>query len=326
MVKLPHRRQFLHLAAGAAALPAVSRIAGAQTYPTHPIRFVVPAAAGGGIDFVARLIGEHVSSTIGQPVLIENKGGAGGMLGVEMAAKSPPDGYTVLICNDSLASAPHTVRFNVDYVWTLLPVIQTVLTAQVIVVNPSLDVHSLPELIATAKHQPGIAYATSGVGSQQHFLMEWIARDAGIKLEHVPYRGAGQAVNDFIAGHIMIAALGPVAMLPHHQAGTLRIIAQSGRKRAPILPDVSTVEEAGLKGIVIETWQGAFVPKGTPSTIISRLNAEIQKAIQDPTVGQKLREATYELVGGSPEQLAALVRGDSEKYERLARELNIKVD
>jgi tripartite-type tricarboxylate transporter receptor subunit TctC len=324
-MKFP-RRKFLHLGAGAVGLAAVSRMAWAQTYPGRPIRFIVPSAAGGGIDFVARLIGDHVSRSIGQPVLVENKGGAGGMLGVEAAASSPPDGYTVLYCNDSLASAPQTAKFNVDYIRTLLPVIETVKTAQVVVVHPSLGVQSLPELIATAKRRPGLTYASSGVGSQQHFLMEWIARDAGIKLEHVPYRGAGQAVNDLVAGHVMVAALGPVAMLPHHQAGTLRIIAQSGRRRAPILPDIPTVEETGLKGIVIETWQGAFVPKGTPPGIISRLNAEIQNAIQDPTVGQKLQLATYELVGGSAEQLGALFQEDSQKYERLARELNISGD
>jgi len=324
-MKFP-RRKFLHLGAGAVGLAAVSRMAWAQTYPGRPIRFIVPSAAGGGIDFVARLIGDHVSRSIGQPVLVENKGGAGGMLGVEAAASSPPDGYTVLYCNDSLASAPQTAKFNVDYIRTLVPVIETVKTAQVVVVHPSLGVQSLPELIATAKRRPGLTYASSGVGSQQHFLMEWIARDAGIKLEHVPYRGAGQAVNDLVAGHVMVAALGPVAMLPHHQAGTLRIIAQSGRRRAPILPDIPTVEETGLKGIVIETWQGAFVPKGTPPGIISRLNAEIQNAIQDPTVGQKLQLATYELVGGSAEQLGALFQEDSQKYERLARELNISGD
>src|SRR5207248_16679 len=143
---------------------------------------------------------------------------------------------------------------------------------------------------------------------------------------HVPYRGAGQAVNDLIAGHVMIAALGPAAIVPHHRLGTLRIIAQSSRKRAQVLPEVPTVEEAGLRGIVLETWQGAFVPQGTLPAIISRLNAEIGNALLDPTVREKLLQATFEPVGGSAEQLAALVREDSDKYARLARELNIKAE
>jgi tripartite-type tricarboxylate transporter receptor subunit TctC len=174
-MKLP-RRAFLHLAAGAAALPAILRFAEAQAYPSRPVRFVVPFVAGGGVDFIARLVGEHVSSTIGQPIIIENKAGAGGLLGIESAAKSSPDGYTVLICNDSLASAPHTVKFNVDYIATLQPIIQLTRAAVVIVVHPQLGVKSIADLIDAAKRRPGIAYASSGVGTQQHFVMEWIAR------------------------------------------------------------------------------------------------------------------------------------------------------
>jgi len=314
----------LHLAAGAGVLPALSRIARAQAYPARPIRFIVPSVAGGGLDFVARLIADHVSRAVAQPIIIENKAGGGGLLGIEAAAKSPPDGYTALICNDSLVSAPHIVKFNVDYVWSLLPVIQTVRTGQVVVVHPSLGVRSIGELIDAAKRRPGMAYASSV--AQQHFLMEWIAQAAGIKLEHIPYRGAGQSVNDLIAGHVMIGAAGPTAIIPHHRTGTLRIIAQSSQTRARSLADVPTLEEAGLKGIVLELWQGAFVPARTPADIIIRLNTEIRRAVLDPMIGQKLLEASYEPVGGSAEQLAALVREDSDKYARLARELNIRAD
>jgi tripartite-type tricarboxylate transporter receptor subunit TctC len=171
-----------------------------------------------------------------------------------------------------------------------------------------------------------MGYGSSGAGTNQHFLGEWLAHAAGIKLDHIPYRGAGQAINDLIAGHVTIAALGPVATIPHHRAGALRIIAQSSQARSTTLPDVPTIEEAGLKGVVLETWQGAFVPGGTPPAIIARLNIEIRNAMLDPTIGEKLLQAGYEAVGGTPEQLALLVREDSAKYARLARELKIKLE
>jgi len=324
--KFPHRRQFLHLASGVGALPIMSRIAWAQAYPVRPIRFIVPLAAGGGLDFVARLTADHLSRALGQQVIVENKAGAGGMLGIESAAKSPPDGYTVLITTDGIASAPQIVRFNVDYVRTLVPVSHLVRTGHVIAVHPSLGVNSLSGLIDLVKRKPGTAYATSGQGTNQHFLGEWFADAAGIKLDHIPYRGAGQAINDLIAGHVTIAVLGPAAVIPHHRAGTLRIVAQSSQARSKSLPDVSTIEESGLKGVVLETWQGAFVPEGTPAAIIARLGAEMRNAMLDPTVTQKLLDGAYDTVGDSADQLAELVRDDSAKYARLARELKIKVD
>ena len=320
------RRKFLHLAVGAVALPAVSRIARAQAYPTRPIRLIVPLAAGGGSDLLARLTGDYLSRTISQPVIVENRVGAGGMLGIEAAAKSAPDGYTVLISSDAIASTPQIVTFNVDFVRTLVPVAQLIRSGHVIVVHPSLGVNSLAELVNLAKQRPSMGYATSGVGTNQHFLGEWLTQVAQIKLDHIPYRGAGQAVNDLIAGHVMIAVLGPVAIIPHHRAGILRILAQSSKLRSPSLPDVPTIEEAGIKGVVLETWQGAFVAEGTPSPIVARLRAEIHNAMLDPVIGQKLLQAAYEPVGGTSEQLALLVQEDSAKYARLARELKIKLE
>lgn len=317
------RRHFLPMILAPSMLPTVYRPGFAETFPARPIRIIVPFVAGGGVDFVARIIGEHVSRTIGQPVTIENKVGAGGMLGVETVAKSSPDGYTVLFCNDSIASAPQTARFDVDYIKSLLPVIQTVTTAQLIVVHPSFGVNSIADLVEAAKRQPGLAYATSGAGTQQHFLMEWIAKVAGIKFEHIPYRGTGQAVNDLIAGHVMLAAAGPASIIGHQRSDTLRIIAQSSLTRSHVFPQVPTLEEAGLPGVVLETWQGAFAPAGTSPAIISRLNAEIDNALLDPTIREKLSEATYEPVGGSIDRFATVVREDADKYKRLAQELHI---
>jgi tripartite-type tricarboxylate transporter receptor subunit TctC len=170
-----------------------------------------------------------------------------------------------------------------------------------------------------------MSFATSGVGSNQHILGEWFAKEAGIKLEHVPYRGAGQAVNDFIAGHILIGVLGPTALIPHYKAGTLRFLAQSSKVRSPSLPDVPTFEETGMKGIVSESWFGAFVPSGTPAAIIARLNAEMNRAVGDPATRDSLLQTATEPVGGSAEQFARVVQEDSARYARLAKELNIRI-
>jgi tripartite-type tricarboxylate transporter receptor subunit TctC len=321
------RRRFVQGVAAATAAPALSRVAmaQAQAYPTRPIRFIVPLAAGGGLDFVARLIGEHLSRTIGQQVYLENKLGAGGMIGVETAARSTPDGYSVLVTNDNVASAPHVLRVNTDFVKDLVPVIQLSQQTLVLAVHSSFNVKSVAELIAAAKAQPGMSFATSGVGSNQHILGEWFAKEAGIKLDHVPYRGAGQAVNDFIAGHILIGVLGPTALIPHFKTGTLRCLAQSTKERAQSLPDVPTFEEAGLKGMVLDAWYGAFVPTGTPAAIIGQLNAEMNRALADPAVRDSLLQTATEPVGGTAEQFAAVVREDSAKYARLAMELGIRV-
>jgi tripartite-type tricarboxylate transporter receptor subunit TctC len=323
---LRSRRQFLHLAAGAAALPAMSRIAWAQAYPTRPVRLVVNLAPGGGLDFMSRLIGEYLSRALGQQVVIENKPGAGGMLGVETVVKSAADGYTILATTDVVTSAPHIMSFNVDYVKELVPVIELIHFPQVLAVHPSLGVKTVAELIAAAKQKPGMGYATSGAGTQQHFIGEWFAQLAGIRLEHVPYRGAGQAINDLVAGHVLIGSLGPTAVIPHHKAGTVRIIAQSADARSPSLPDVPTFEEAGVKGLVLDVWQGVFAPPGTPASIVTRLNAEMNKALLDKVVRERLLEAAQEPVGGPPEHLAKIMQQDSAKYARLASELKIKAE
>jgi tripartite-type tricarboxylate transporter receptor subunit TctC len=319
------RRRFLQGAIAAAAVPALSRPAPAQAYPARPIRFIVPLAPGGGLDFVARLIGEYLSRTIGQQVYLENKLGAGGMIGIETAAKSPPDGYSVLVSNDNVASAPHVLRVNTDFVKDLVPVIQLSRQTLVLAVHSSFNVKSVAELIAAVKAQPGMSFATSGVGSNQHILGEWFAKEAGIKLEHVPYRGGGQAINDFIAGHILIAVLGPVALIPHSKTGTLRILAQSSKARAQSLPDVPTLEEAGMRGMVLESWFGAFVPSGTLGAVIARLNAEMNRAVADPATGDSFLQTATEPVGGSAEQFARVVQQDSARYAWLANDLNIRI-
>ena len=215
------RRQFLSLAGAALTAPAVVRPSSWPTYPWKPIRVVVMLAAGGGTDFLARLTGETVSRAIGQQIVIENRTGAGGTIGIESIAKSPADGYNVLFSNDNIASAPQILKINGDYQKDLVPVIFIARQPLVWAVHSSLKINTLKEFIDTMKKSPGKGFATSGVGSNQHFLGAWFLKEAGIKLDHVPYRGAGQAVNDLIAAHVPIACLGPTAMMPHYQNKTL---------------------------------------------------------------------------------------------------------
>ncbi len=257
----------------------------AQSYPTKPIRFVVPFPPGGSTDVGARLIAENLSRAFGQQVYIENKSGANGTIGIEDAAKSAPDGYTILVTTDTVLSNPHVFHTNIDPSKDLLPIIQVSRQPIVLAAHPSLGVNSLAELIALAKKRPGLPYATgSGLGSPQHMAVQWFAQIADIKLEQVPYRGGGQAINDLLGGHVKLGSLGSTPLIAHYKAGTLRLLAQTSKTRSPSLPDVPTYEEAGIKGLVLDQWLGVFAPAGTPSAIAELLNSEINKAIADPGV------------------------------------------
>jgi tripartite-type tricarboxylate transporter receptor subunit TctC len=213
---------------------------------------------------------------------------------------------------------------SIDPLRDLVPVVQLSRQPVALAVHPSLGVKSLSELVALAKERPGMSFATSGVGSQQQIVAEWFAKIAGIKLEHVPYRGGGQAINDLVAGHIKIASLGSSPLIPHYKAGTVRLLAQSTAARSPSLPDVPTYQEAGIKGLVLDQWLGVFVPAGTPPSVIARLNGEINKALAEAAIRESFLQSAQEPIGGSADAFARLVRDDFEKYRRLVQELNIK--
>ncbi len=325
-MKRIRRRRFLTLAGAAVAAPAISSLGWSQSYPNRPVRVIVMLAAGGGTDYLARLTGDFVSRALGQQVVVENRTGAGGTIGIETVSKSAPDGYTVLFSNDNIASAPQILKVNGDYQKDLIPVIQIARQPLVWAVHQSLNLNTLAEFINEMKQRPGKGYATSGVGSNQHFLGEWFLKSAGIKLDHVPYRGAGQAVNDLIAAHVPIATLGPTSLMPHYHAKTLRFLAQSSETRSSTLPEIPTFQESGFKGLVLDQWFGVFVPAGTPPEIVARLNAEFGKALEVASIREGMLKAANEPVGGSPEQFARLVREDSAKYARLSKELGIKVN
>jgi tripartite-type tricarboxylate transporter receptor subunit TctC len=304
---------------------AVPLAAPAQEWPSRPIRFIVPYPAGGSTDVGARVIADVLARSLGQQIVVENRSGGSGNIGFEAGARSAPDGYTVLIAPDQVASAPHVFKVSFDPLRDLVPVIQLSRQPVVLAVHPRLGIGSVAELIALAKQRPGMSYATSGVGSQQHMTVEWFAKIAGIRLEHVPYRGGAQAINDLVAGHVMIGSLGSTPLIPHYKAGTLRLIAQTTAARSPSLPDVPTYAQAGIE-LVLDQWLGVFVPAGTPPPVIARLNAEMNKALAETDVRDSFLRSAQEPVGGTAEAFSRLVRDDFDKYARLVKDLNIKAN
>ena len=311
----------------AASLALASSLAIAQAWPSKSIRWIVPYPPGGSTDIATRPVAERVGQALGgHSGVVENRAGAGGNLGMEAAAKALPDGYTVLVAPDAIASNPHLYKVGFDPFKDFVPVIQLARQPVVLAAHPSLGVSSVAELVALARQRPGLGFATSGAGSQQHMAGEWFARIAGIQLTHVPYKGGGQAIADLVGGQVPLGSLGSSPLIPHYKAGRLKLLAQSTATRAPSLAEVPTYQEAGVPGLVIEQWLAVFVPAGTPAPIVQRLNAEIGKALGELGIRERYAQAALEPVGGSPENLARLLREDYEKYGRLIKELAIRAD
>lgn len=310
-----------------ALFAAVPLTAQAQQWPDRPVRMIVPFAAGGSTDVAARLVAEYLSRALGQQVFVDNRTGANGNIGTEAAAKSPADGYTLLVAPDSVVSNPHVYKVSYDALKDFTPVIQLTRQPIVLAAHPSLGVKTLAELVAMAKQQPGLRYALgSGIGSSQHMVGAWFAKIAGIELEQVAYRGGGQAINDLIAGHVKLGSLGSTPLIPHYKAGTLLLLAQTTEARSDSLPQIPTYQEAGIKGLVLDQWLGVFVPAGTPAEITARLNAEIGKALADPAIRKNFAESALEPIGGSAETFSRFVSSEYDKYGRLVKDLNIKVN
>jgi tripartite-type tricarboxylate transporter receptor subunit TctC len=303
--------------------PSFADTSPSKPWPSKSVRIIVPLAAGGGLDYVARQWVQVLSPTLGQQFFVENHTGAGGSVGMDLAMKSEPDGYTILITNDNAASTPHILKLTYDYTKVLVPIIDLAHQPLVLAVHPSLGVNSVAEFVDYVKRNPGLGFASSGVGSNQHVLGLWFAREAGIRLEHVPYRGAGAAVGDFLGGHVRAAFLGPTALINQHRAGAINILAQSSAQRLQTLPDIPTLAESGYRSLVLDTWYGAFAPPGTDARLITTINAGFAKALDDNALREGLIKSSMEAKGGPPELLGQLARADSVKYEQLIRELGI---
>jgi tripartite-type tricarboxylate transporter receptor subunit TctC len=321
MMRLPFAGLILAFALAA----PVAAVAG--DWPDRPVHFIVPFPAGGSTDVAARVIGDRLSRALGQQVVIENRSGANGNIAIEYVAKSSPDGYTVLVSTDAISSNPHVYKMDFDPLKELVPVVELSRQPIALAVHPSLGVKTLSELTDLVKRQPGLGFATgSGVGSTQAMVGLWYAKLAGIRLDQVPYRGGGQAINDLVAGHVKLGALGTTPLVPYHKSGGLILLAQSMATRSSALPDVPTFQEAGIAGLVVDQRIGIFVPAGTPAAIISRLNTETNTALREEKVRKFFGDQAQEPTGGTAEQYGRLAREDSDKYGRLVKELNVKVE
>jgi tripartite-type tricarboxylate transporter receptor subunit TctC len=325
-MKLP-RRQFLHLAAGAAALPALSRIAWAQAYPSRPVRMIAPFAAGGPADIVTRLMGQWLSERLGQQFVVENRPGAGSNIGTEVVVRALADGYTLLMVGTPGAiNATLYDKLNFNFIRDIAPVAGIIRTPLVVVVHPSFPAKSVPEFVAYAKANPGkISMASGGVGSSPHVAGELFKMMAGVNLVHVPYRGAGPALVDLIAGQVQVYFASTVASIEYIRAGKLRALAVTTTLRSEALPDIPTVAEF-VPGYEASTWQGIGVPKNTSAEIVERLNNEIKAALADPNMKARLADLGGTVLGGSPADFAKLIADETEKWGKVVKFVSIKAD
>jgi tripartite-type tricarboxylate transporter receptor subunit TctC len=325
-MKLP-RRQFLHLAAGAAALPAVSRIARAQSYPTRPARIIVGFAPGGAADIMARLMGQWLSERLGQQFVIENRPGAGGNIATEAAVRSPPDGYTLLLVNSVNAiNATLYDKLNFDLIRDIAPVASIHREPNVMEVNPSVPVKTVPEFITYAKANPGkIDMASAGIGSMSHVSGELFKMMTGVSLVHVPYRGAGPALVDLLGGQVQVSFSTMSSSIEYVRAGKLRALAVTTATRSPVLPDIPTVHEF-VPGYESSFWTGIGAPKNTPAEIVDKLNKEINAGLADPKLRARLAELDGTVLAGSPTDFGKLIADETEKWGNVIRALNIKAE
>jgi tripartite-type tricarboxylate transporter receptor subunit TctC len=325
-MKLP-RRAFLHLAAGAAALPAVSRMARAQAYPTRPVRLIVPLAPGGAADITARLIGQWLSERLGQPFIIENRPGAGNNIGTEAVVRAPPDGYSLLLVtqtNATNATLYENLGFN--FIRDITPVAGVTRGSLVMVVHPSVPAKSVPEFIAYAKASlRKLNMASPGTGTGAHIAGELFKMMAGIDMVHVPYRGGGPALNDLLGGQVQVMFPATVTSIGYIRAGRLRALAVTTATRSDALPDIPTVAEF-VPGYEAPYWYGIGAPRATPVEIIEKLNKEINASLADPKLMPRLIELGVEPMPMSSGDFGRFVADETEKWGKVIRAANIKAE
>ena len=325
-MKFP-RRTFLHLAAGAAALPAMSRASLADTYPSRPGRIIVGFAAGGATDIQARLMGQWLSDRLGQQFIVENRAGASGNIGTEAVAKAAPDGYTLLqIVTPHAINAALYSNLNFDFMRDIAPVVCAAKLAYVVVVHPSVPVKTIPEFIAYAKANPGkINYGSAGPGTPQNIACELFKMMTGLDLVHVPYRGGAPATTDLIAGHLHVIFAPLSESIEYVRAGKLRPLAVTTKSRLDVLPDVPTVADS-VPGYEASGFAGIGVPRDTPADIVNLLNKELNAGLADPTIKTRIVELGGTVAGGTPAEFAAILTAATEKWAKVIKFAGIKVE
>ena len=298
----------------------------AQSYPAKPVRFVVPFVAGGPTDIQGRMLGEKLSQRLGQPVVIDNRGGAGGSIGMEITAKAPPDGYTIVIATvGTWAVNPYLYKQSFDVLKDFALITQVSTSPGVLVVHPSVPVKNVKELIALARKRPGqLNYGSSGVGGFGHISGELFDMMTGTKMTHVPYKSSAPSLTDLVAGNIQVLFNNMISTTPFVKAGRVRALATTGGKRSPALPELPTLDESGLKGYENSSWSAVGAPAGTPAPISGRLYKEFMEILRMPDIQKKHAEVGAEIIASSPEQFQAYLKSELVKFEKLVKTAGIK--
>jgi tripartite-type tricarboxylate transporter receptor subunit TctC len=323
------RKTFIAALAGIALFAADLPSAHAQSWPSRGIRIIVPFAPGGSTDVFARLIGERLQTALGQPVVVDNRAGAGGNIGADAVAKAPPDGYTLLMATTGVMAINNAMYKNLSYdaEKDLKPVIYIASITNVLIVPADSPLKSVPDVIAAAKAAPGkLSFASSGSGSSTHISAELFRLMTGTELLHIPYKGSGAAMPDLISGRVSMMFENMPGVVGYIKAGKVKVLAVTGAQRTPALPDVKTVAESGVPGYESLSWSGIAAPAGTPPEVVARLNREINTILANPEMKQKLAEQGADAVGGTPEAFSAHIARERQKWSKVVRDAAIVVN
>ena len=316
-------------ALGCLLLASTCATAHAQDWPSKPIRFIAPNLPGGPTDILARLIGQKLAESLGQPVVIENRAGAAGNIGTEAVAKAPPDGYTMVTGNNATFGANVSLykRLGFDPVRDFSPVVLVATQPNILVVHPSLPANSVRELVALAKARPGqLNYSGSGMGANAHLAAELFKSMTGTSIVHVPYKSAAPALTDLIAGHTQLMFATALSVVPYIKANRVRALGVTTAKRSRSMPELPTIAESGVPGFEASTWHGVLVPAGTPAAIIDRLNAEINRMLQQPDVRERLAALGAEIVGGTPKEFADHIQREIPKWAKVVKSIGVQLE
>ncbi len=319
----------LHFAHALTLFALAATAAFAQSYPARAIRIIVPFSAGGGTDIVARAVGQKLSDSWGQPVIVDNRAGAGGMIGADAVAKSPADGYTLLMASPAEIAVNHHLYAKVSYdpERDFAPITLVAITPLVIAAYPGVPAKNIQELIALAKEKPGtLGFATPGTGSTQHLTGEMLMAAAGIRLVHIPYKGAGQSIPDVMGGQVPLGIYGLLTIMQQAKAGKIRVLAVTTPKRSSAAPDIPTVAESGFPGFDTSLWFGLLAPTATSRDIVAKIHGEVVRILKLPDVVERIASQGADTVGNTPAEFTAFIAAESAKYARIIRQAGVKLD